>query len=81
LCKTDEGESGDAYGHNDLYCVQEERKDGYDSDNSDHIKDLFEKMRDEAYDIKQDLLLIQENDAEEFEDLLSDRNIKVSKAN
>jgi len=56
LCKTDEGESGDIYGNNELYRVIEEqnypKEEGYDSENSEKIKDLFDKMRDEAYDIK-----------------------------
>jgi len=67
LCKTDEGESSDQI--HDFYPPREE----YDSDDSGKIKDLFEQMRDEKYDINSDLLLIQENDDEDLEDLLGDQ--------
>ena len=76
LCKTDEGDhSGDCVdGHNDnMPRVDEvnERNNGYESENSDRVKELFNKMltnQDEDYDIKHDELLMREND--DHEDLL-----------
>ena len=82
MCRTDEASGDFIDGNNDLYRVigegaqynNRDKDDGYDSENSERIKDLFEKMRDEAYDINKDLLLIEENDDEQFEDLLGDQN-------
>ena len=55
LCKTDEGgEIGEIYEGNDLYKVPV-NEDGYESENSEKIKDLFDQMRDEEYDIKRDI--------------------------
>lgn len=39
-----------------------QNEEGNDSDNSDKIKELFEKMEDQDLDINGDLLLIQEVD-------------------
>ena len=56
LCKTDEGDhSNDS--HDNLYRGMDKgiREEGYESENSDKIKDLFNQMmsnKDEAYDIK-----------------------------
>ena len=81
MCKTDEASSDYVEGNDDLYRVigdaqynDRDKDGGYDSENSERIKDLFEKMRDEAYDVNKDLLLIQENDDEQYEDLLGDSN-------
>ena len=78
LCKTDEGESGDNYnGDYELYRIideangkngrsKEEEPNG--SDSSDIIKDRFDKMKDEDYDINRDLVLIEENSGEHYEE-------------
>ena len=62
-------------GYNDIMHrvdeVNEHNNNGYESENSDRVKELFNKMltnQDEDYDIKNDALLIREND--EQEDLL-----------
>jgi hypothetical protein len=74
LCKTDEGDhSGDymeGYNYNMQRVdeVNENNNNGYESENSDRVKELFNKMltnQDEDYDIKNDALLIRENDDQE----------------
>lgn len=74
LCKTDEGESGENNDDYEIYRMIEEanghagakKVDGNESDSSDNIKDRFNKMKDEAYDINKDLVLIEENDEDEY---------------
>lgn len=69
LCKTDEGDQSGDYiypGHENLYKVIEERvpkpQDGYESENSDKIKELFNKMiTKEDEEGQNDLLMIEEN--------------------
>ena len=76
LCKTDEGDHSGDYidGQNDnMPRVDEvkEHNNGYESENSDRVKELFNKMltnQDEDYDIKHDQLLMRENG--DHEDLL-----------
>ena len=74
LCKTDEGDHSGDYmeGYNDIMHrvdeVNEHNNNGYESENSDRVKELFNKMltnQDEDYDIKNDALLIRENDDQE----------------
>ena len=87
LCKTDEGDQSSDYimmgdASQDLYRVMEENMrsqedgggngDGEESENSEKIKELFNKMltkEEDQYDICNDPLYIQENDNDQ-EDLL-----------
>ena len=87
LCKTDEGDQSGEYGegYNEVMHrvdgVHEHHNNGYDSENSDRVKELFNKMltnQDEDYDIKNDPLLIREND--EQEDLLGQEAAAREKA-
>ena len=70
LCKTDEGDQSADYmqGHENLYRVIEESNpkprppDGYERENSDKIKELFNKMlTKEDEQGENDLLVIEEN--------------------
>ena len=72
LCKTDEGDQSEDYipGHENLYKVIEINQprpiDGYESENSDKIKDLFNKMiTKEDEEGQNDLLMIEENNYQE----------------
>ena len=78
LCKTDEGDQSSDYilmadADRELYRVVEENLhgqedkegEGNDSENSEKIKELFNKMltkEEEQYDIRNDPLYIEEND-------------------
>lgn len=70
LCKTDENECGDNLNnYYELYKIYQANEkpakrnsSGNESDSSDNIKDRFDKMKDEAYDINKDLVLIEENE-------------------
>ena len=49
-----------------------------ESESSENIKDRFDRMKDEAYDINKDLVMIQENEEEDNDDL-SVRHTKASR--
>ena len=68
LCKTDEGDQSGDIIYGDDQIVQNNRnghnqQDGYESESSDKIKEMFNKMMtNEDGQGDNDLLLIQEND-------------------